>query len=97
MEINHIIRGEDHIPNTPKQILLYEALGFDLPQFAHLPLILGTDRSKMSKRHGSVSIKQYKRKDIYQKQWLILWFTWLESWNRKRNFFNAFFNQRIFP
>jgi len=61
MEINHIIRGEDHIPNTPKQILLYEALGFDLPQFAHLPLILGTDRSKMSKRHGSVSIKQYKK------------------------------------
>jgi len=59
MGINHIIRGEDHIPNTPKQILIYEALGFDLPQFAHLPLILGSDKSKMSKRHGNVSVKQY--------------------------------------
>jgi len=60
MRISHVIRGEDHISNTPKQILIQEALGFDSPQFAHLPLILGPDRSKMSKRHGAVAVKDYK-------------------------------------
>jgi len=60
MEISHVIRGEDHISNTPKQILIYEALGFNPPQFAHLPLILGPDRSKLSKRHGAVSVSEYK-------------------------------------
>lgn len=59
MQISHVIRGEDHISNTPKQILIQEALGFPRPQYAHLPLILGPDRSKMSKRHGSVSIDEY--------------------------------------
>ena len=61
MKISHIIRGEDHISNTPKQILLYQALGFDLPEFAHLPLILGPDKSKLSKRHGAVSVSQYRK------------------------------------
>lgn len=60
MDITHVIRGEDHIPNTPKQILIYEVLGFPLPQFAHIPLILGPDRSKLSKRHAVVSIESYK-------------------------------------
>jgi len=60
MEISHIIRGEDHISNTPKQILIAQALGFDKPEFAHLPLILGSDKSKLSKRHGAVSVSQYK-------------------------------------
>lgn len=60
MKISHVIRGEDHISNTPKQIALQEALGFPQPQYAHLPLILGPDRSKMSKRHGPVSIADYK-------------------------------------
>jgi len=60
MKISHIIRGEDHLSNTPKQILIQQALGLDISQFAHLPLILGPDKSKMSKRHGSVSIKEYK-------------------------------------
>jgi len=60
MEISHVIRGEDHIPNTPKQILLYDAFKADLPQFAHLPLILGPDKSKMSKRHGVVSVGWYR-------------------------------------
>jgi len=60
MKISHVIRGEDHITNTPKQILIYEALGLPIPQFAHLPLILGSDRSKLSKRHGAVSLKDYK-------------------------------------
>ena len=62
MKISHVIRGEDHISNTPKQILLYEALGFPVPQFAHLPMILGTDRSKLSKRHGSTSVKEFRDK-----------------------------------
>ncbi|RUM89022.1 MAG: glutamate--tRNA ligase [Thermovibrio sp.] len=62
MRITHVIRGEDHISNTPKQILLYRALGFNPPEFAHLPMILGTDRSKLSKRHGSTSVKEFKEK-----------------------------------
>ncbi|AAC07230.1 glutamate--tRNA ligase [Aquifex aeolicus] len=60
MGITHVIRGEDHIPNTPKQILIYEALGFPVPKFAHLPVILGEDRSKLSKRHGAVSVRAYR-------------------------------------
>lgn len=60
MGITHVVRGEDHIPNTPKQILIYKALGFEVPKFAHLPVILGEDRSKLSKRHGAVSVKNYR-------------------------------------
>jgi glutamyl-tRNA synthetase len=61
MKINHIIRAVEHIANTPKQILLYQALGFPLPKFAHLPLILGTDKKKLSKRHGALSLWEYKK------------------------------------
>ncbi len=61
MKISHVIRGEDHISNTPKQILLYEALGKQVPQFAHLPLILAPDRSKLSKRHGATAVVDYKK------------------------------------
>lgn len=60
MEITHIIRGEEHLSNTPRQLLLYEALGFIPPRFAHISLILGEDRSKMSKRHGATSVEQYR-------------------------------------
>lgn len=60
MKITHVIRGEDHIYNTPKQILIYKALGFNLPKFAHAPLILGPDRTKLSKRHGNTYIGQYR-------------------------------------
>ena len=56
MKITHVIRGEEHIPNTPKQILIAEVLGITPPQYLHLPLILGQDRTKLSKRHGAVSI-----------------------------------------
>ncbi|MER3581467.1 MAG: glutamate--tRNA ligase, partial [Patescibacteria group bacterium] len=58
--ITHIIRGEDHLPNTPKQILIYKYMEWDLPVFVHLPLILGSDRSKLSKRHGAKSISELK-------------------------------------
>ena len=60
MEITHVIRGDDHISNTPKQFPLYRALGFEIPKFAHIPLILGADRSRLSKRHGATSISEYK-------------------------------------
>jgi glutamyl-tRNA synthetase len=61
MKISHVIRGEDHISNTPKQILIQEALGFPRPEYAHLPLILGPDRAKLSKRHGAVAVAEYKK------------------------------------
>lgn len=60
MGINHVIRAEEHLSNTPLQVLLYEALGWEVPEFAHVSLILGKDRSKMSKRHGATSIEQYR-------------------------------------
>lgn len=59
MQISHVIRGEDHIANTPKQIAIFHALGIEPPQFVHLPLILGPDRSKLSKRHAAVAFNQY--------------------------------------
>src|SRR3989344_6458808 len=61
MKITHVLRGEDHISNTPKQLLIYEALGKEPPFFGHLPLILAPDRSKLSKRHGAVSVIDYKK------------------------------------
>ncbi len=61
MDITHVIRGEDHISNTPKQILIQEALGFDEITYAHLPLILAPDKSKLSKRFGAVSVSEYKK------------------------------------
>jgi nondiscriminating glutamyl-tRNA synthetase len=60
MRISHVIRGEDHLSNTPKQILLQEALNFPRPAYGHLPLILGPDRTKLSKRHGAVAIADYR-------------------------------------
>ena len=60
MAITHVIRGEDHISNTPKQILLYRALGWETPRFAHLPMILGKDKKKLSKRLGATSVYEYR-------------------------------------
>jgi glutamyl-tRNA synthetase len=61
MAITHIVRGDDHISNTPKQVLLYRALGAPMPQFAHVPLILGADKKRLSKRHGATSVMDYPR------------------------------------
>lgn len=61
MGITHVIRGDDHINNTPRQILIYEALGYKVPEFAHVPMILGKDRTKLSKRHGAVSLLEIRR------------------------------------
>lgn len=62
MKISHILRGEDHISNTPKQILIYEALGATIPQFGHLGMILAPDRSKLSKRHGATGVSEFVEK-----------------------------------
>jgi glutamyl-tRNA synthetase/nondiscriminating glutamyl-tRNA synthetase len=64
MEITHVIRGDDHLSNTPKQVALYEALGFPVPEFAHLSTILGPDRERLSKRHGATSIAQFREMGI---------------------------------
>ncbi len=61
MKISHVIRAEEHLPNTLRQLMLYEALGFKPPKFAHVSLILGKDRSKLSKRHGATSVSQFKK------------------------------------
>ncbi|MEC4676399.1 MAG: glutamate--tRNA ligase [Nitrospirota bacterium] len=59
MKITHVIRGDDHLNNTPKQIQLYNAFGYELPEFAHLPMILGPDKARLSKRHGATSVMAY--------------------------------------
>ncbi len=60
MHITTVIRGDDHVNNTPRQVQLYEALGFPVPQFAHVPMILGTDKARLSKRHGATSVIAYR-------------------------------------
>ncbi|HOB15661.1 MAG TPA: glutamate--tRNA ligase [Defluviitoga sp.] len=86
MKISHVIRGEDHIPNTPKQVLLYNALSFNLPEFAHLPLIVGEDRTPLSKRHGEVSIS-YFRKEGYLPKALLNYLSLL-GWNANEQIFD---------
>jgi glutamyl-tRNA synthetase len=60
MNITHVVRGDDHLTNTPRQIPIFQALGFPVPQFGHLPMILGSDKTRLSKRHGATSIMAYK-------------------------------------
>jgi glutamyl-tRNA synthetase len=62
MGITHVIRGDDHISNTPRQVALYHALGFELPKFGHIPMILGEDGTRLSKRHGATSVTEYREK-----------------------------------
>lgn len=64
MAITHVIRGDDHISNTPKQILLYEALGYPIPLFGHVPMILGPDGKRLSKRHGATAVGEYQHQGI---------------------------------
>ncbi len=64
MRITHVIRGDDHISNTPKQVALYQALGYPVPEFAHIPMILGGDKTRLSKRHGATSIDQFMREGL---------------------------------
>ena len=60
MNITHVVRGDDHLTNTPRQVPIFQALGFPVPQFGHLPMILGSDKARLSKRHGATSIMAYK-------------------------------------
>ncbi len=60
MRVSHVIRGDDHLNNTPRQIQMYKALGYEPPEFAHLPMILGPDKTKLSKRHGATAVTEYK-------------------------------------
>ena len=83
MEITHVIRGEEHLSNTPKHIILQEALGLPTPHYAHLPLILAPDRTKLSKRHGAVSAMDYKKQG-YLPEALINFLAFL-GWNPGAN------------
>ncbi|HOT74933.1 MAG TPA: glutamate--tRNA ligase [Candidatus Wallbacteria bacterium] len=64
MNITHVLRGDDHISNTPKQIAIYEAIGFKMPEFGHISMILGPDGSRLSKRHGATSVEEYNKNGI---------------------------------
>ncbi len=79
MEITHVIRGEDHLSNTPRQMFLYEALGWTPPKFAHLPMILGPDHSLLSKRHGAVSVLEYRDRGFLPD--VVLNYTALLGWS----------------
>lgn len=85
MNITHIIRGDDHISNTPKQALLYEALGFSLPLFAHLPLIMGVDGGRLSKRTGATAISDYRKMGYLSEALLnyLLLLSWAPGDNRE--------------
>jgi glutamyl-tRNA synthetase len=88
MKITHVIRGDDHLSNTPKQILIYKSLGFDIPEFAHLPMILGPDKKPLSKRHGDTAIFQYREKG-YLPQALVNYLALLGwSYDDKTTFFS---------
>ncbi|MEK7481962.1 MAG: glutamate--tRNA ligase [Patescibacteria group bacterium] len=83
MKISHVIRGEDHLPNTPKQILMAEALGFEPPKYAHLPLILAPDRSKLSKRYMETSLIDYEKQGYLAEA--IINFLALLGWRSAKN------------
>ena len=78
MEISHVLRGEEHLVNTPKQVLLYEALGLEAPEFAHLPLMLGSDKKKLSKRTGHTSVQVYR--DLGYPRDAVVNFLCLQGW-----------------
>lgn len=83
MEITHVIRGEEWLPSTPKHILLYKAFGWELPQFAHLPLLLNFDRTKLSKRQGSVAVEDFIEQGFLKEA--IINFVALLGWNPSIN------------
>ena len=76
MNITHVIRGDDHLNNTPRQINILNALGAELPIYAHVPMILGADGKRLSKRHGAVSVMQYKEDGYLSDGLIIIWSGW---------------------
>jgi len=85
MNITDVLRGEDHISNTPKQIMLYNALNFEIPRFGHLPLILGEDKTPLSKRHGGVSVSYFREEGILPEA--LLNYLSLLGWNNDEQIF----------
>ena len=94
-KISHVIRGEDHISNTPKQILIQEALGIKPLKYAHLPLILGPDRAKLSKRHGAESVREYKEAGYLSEA--MINFMALLGWRPTENPKSQFLNSKQIP
>ena len=94
MAITHVVRGDDHISNTPKQILLYRALGADVPRFAHVPLILGPDKKRLSKRHGATSVMDYARQGFLPEA--MMNFLALLGWSPGRRAEGATQDQELF-
>ena len=94
MQISHVFRGEDHITNTPKQVMLYMALGWEVPLFMHIPLLLGDDKSPLSKRHGGTSVAFF-RKEGYLRDGLMNYLALL-GWTVKDEIFNPFENVEQF-
>jgi len=88
MAISHVFRGEDHITNTPKQVMIYEALGWEVPTFMHIPLLLGADRSPLSKRHGGTSV-EFFRKEGYMTSGLMNYLALL-GWSVEEEIFDPF-------
>ncbi|MGM0608783.1 MAG: glutamate--tRNA ligase [Candidatus Muiribacteriota bacterium] len=83
MDISHVIRGDDHITNTPRQIMLYQALDKKVPFFAHIPMILGGDGSRLSKRHGATSVEEYKKEGFLKE--VVFNFLSLLGWSPKND------------
>lgn len=81
MGMTHVLRAEEHLSNTPKQLLVYEALGWEPPKFGHMPMILAMDRSKLSKRHGATSVEEF-RSQGYLPEAIINYLTLL-GWARR--------------
>jgi glutamyl-tRNA synthetase len=73
MGITHVIRGDDHLSNTPKQVMLYHAMGWTVPLFAHVPMILRSDKKRLSKRHGATSVEEYKKGGFLPQALLNIW------------------------
>jgi glutamyl-tRNA synthetase len=88
MNITHVVRGEDHLTNTPKQIMIYKVLGWNLPTFMHIPLILGPDRSPLSKRHGGTSVDYFRSYGIMSKAFMN--YLALLGWGTEDEIFDPF-------
>jgi len=95
MEITHVIRGEDHISNTPRQVLLYQALGFAPPEFAHLSLVMGPDHTPLSKRHGATSVAEFRARG-YLPEALVNYLALL-GWSPRRSDGEAGDNEELLP
>lgn len=93
MEITHVIRGDEHLDNTYRQVLIYEALDWQIPFYAHIPMILAPDRSKLSKRHGATSVEELKKLGFINKA--VINYIALLGWSPKDNTEIMFLDQIV--